>query len=85
LALEQLLPALLNNNILKFAHDKLFKDIENSSILKSKQIYSLQATENKRKLIYKDNKLIGTLPFKIHFSELIDPQDIGTTGASQDT
>jgi hypothetical protein len=29
------------------------------------QVYTLQVTDNKRKLIYKNNKLVGTNAYKI--------------------
>ena len=39
------------------------KNISEANINILEQIYTLQVTENKRKLIYKNEKLIGTNPF----------------------
>jgi hypothetical protein len=36
------------------------------------QLYTLNATENKRNLIYKNNILVGTTPFKIQEIEFDD-------------
>jgi hypothetical protein len=33
------------------------------------QFYTIKVTENKRELIFKNNKLIGTKPFKIDNSK----------------
>ena len=35
------------------------------------QLYTLKVTENKRELIYKNNKLIGTKAYKIDNSKVI--------------
>jgi hypothetical protein len=36
-----------------------------------KQLYTLQVTENKRKLVYKNGKLVGTKPYKIDITKAI--------------
>ena len=36
------------------------------------ELYTLKVTENKRKLIYKNNKLVGTKPYKIDSNKKID-------------
>ena len=59
------LKTLINKNAtLDLNQDKWFKNITDGSITICNQIYTLVATENKRKLIYdKNNKLIDTEPF----------------------
>jgi hypothetical protein len=37
-----------------------------------KQLYTLKVTANKRELIYKNSKLIGTKPYKIDKTTLLD-------------
>jgi hypothetical protein len=39
----------------------------NISVLE--EVYTLQVTENKRKLIYENNKLVGTSAYKINESK----------------
>lgn len=56
-----------------FKQDKIFRSLEEASITFKEQFHTLQATENKRKLIYdSENKLIGTIPFNVRFNELIN-------------
>lgn len=55
----------INNKSLELNQDKWFRSIENGSITIKNQLYTLRATENKRKLITVDNKIVGTVPFTI--------------------
>jgi len=59
------LELLLNKDYkLVFNQNKWFKHISNANISVLKQLYTLQVTGNKRKLIYdKNDKLINTIPF----------------------
>lgn len=59
------LKSLLNksNTDLLLNHEKWYKNIEHSNITIKEQIYTLTATENKRELIYNNNKLVATKPF----------------------
>ena len=45
-------------------------DVGNISVIE--QLYTLKVTDNKRKLIYQDNKLIGTNPYIINRDEIIN-------------
>lgn len=56
----------INNKSLELNQDKWFRSFEQGSITIKNQIYTLRATENKRKLVYEDNKIIGTTPFTIN-------------------
>ena len=59
--------SLLNkSSTLDLNQNKWFKSIENGNITVKEQIYSLTLTENKRELIFDNNKLIGTKPFKLN-------------------
>src|ERR1700712_4979997 len=60
-----------DNNSLKLDQDKWFRSLENGTITISNQLYTLRATENKRKLVYVDNKLIKTIPFIINSDKKI--------------
>jgi DNA polymerase type B, organellar and viral len=44
---------------------KWFRNLSEGQINILEQIYTLKVTDNKRKLIYKNSKLIGTKPYKI--------------------
>ena len=69
------LKSLLNKDtkLLNLSHEKWFKNIENGSITVKDQLYTLQVTENKRSLIWKDNKLVGTKPFIIDNEKVVKP------------
>lgn len=60
ISLNQLEELLLENNSAMFEHEKWFNSLEQGSITKRNQIYTLRPTDKKRNLIYKDGKLIGT-------------------------
>lgn len=62
------LKTLLNKDVkkLELTQEKWFRSIEEGNITLKDQIYSLQVTESKRKLVYSDNKLINTAPFTIN-------------------
>ena len=60
---EQLL---YKDRILQKTQTKWFRNLSDGHIKILEQVYSLKVTENKRKLIYKNGKLIGTKPYKIN-------------------
>lgn len=58
--------SLLNyDNKLKLSHNKWFKSLINSNITIKDQLYTLIATDNKRKFIYKKNILIDTKAYNV--------------------
>lgn len=66
------LKSLLNKNKnLLLEHEKWFRNIKEGNITIKKQLYTLLPTENKRQLIYKNNKLIATKSFKINLTKNI--------------
>jgi len=52
--------------------NKWRKHIEEGNISVINQLYTLKVTENKRKLIYKNNKLISTIPYIINKDEIMN-------------
>jgi hypothetical protein len=56
---------LSKNSLLTRIQEKWFRKISEGKITILEQIYTLKVTDNKRKLIYKDNKLVGTKHYKI--------------------
>ncbi len=63
---------LIKDKSLSLPQEKWFKDIENANITIKDQLYTLVPTENKRELIYKNNKLINTKPFIIDNNNIIN-------------
>jgi hypothetical protein len=58
---------LLNKeSILQKLQTKWIKNLGLGNISVIDQLYSLKATQNKRQLIYKNNKLVATRPFIIN-------------------
>jgi hypothetical protein len=58
---------LLNKDVFIQKHQsKWFRNLSEGKINILEQVYTLKVTENKRQLIYKNNKLIGTKPYKIY-------------------
>ena len=63
---------LLNKNaLLKKYQTKWFRNLSEGQINLLEQVYTLQVTDNKRKLIYKNNKLITTKAYKIDINKTI--------------
>jgi hypothetical protein len=60
---EQLL---YKNAIIKKDQTKWFKNLSEGKIQVLEQVYTLQVTDNKRKLIWKNNKLVSTKAYKIN-------------------
>jgi hypothetical protein len=52
--------------VLHLNHEKWFRNLSKGEITIKNQIYKLAATSNKRQLVYKRGKLIGTKPFIIN-------------------
>jgi hypothetical protein len=63
---DSLLILLNKDSSQEFTQSKWFKHLDSGSISVMNQIYTLKVTGNKRELIYKDNKLIGTDPFTLN-------------------
>ena len=51
---------------------KWFRNISEAQINVLEQVYTLKVTENKRKLIYTNNKLVGTKAYRITKSKVIE-------------
>lgn len=64
ISFEQLKSLLIKDNKLELLQEKWFKSLEKGEISILNQIYTLIPTLNKRQLIYKNNKLIYTIPHK---------------------
>jgi len=60
---------------LELTHKTWWSDLRLGNITIKDSLYSLKVTANKRKLIYKDNKLIGTTPYTINENGEITNQD----------
>ncbi|KAG1717180.1 DNA polymerase type B, organellar and viral-domain-containing protein [Suillus lakei] len=69
---ENLLPLLTKDNKLIINQDKWYKSISEGKITIKDEIYTLMVTENKRKLIYDNNKLIETKPLIINDTQIIN-------------
>jgi len=68
------LELLLNKDYkLKYNQNKWFKHIGDANISVMEQLYTLQITGNKRKLIYSDNRLINTIPFYLVDNNIENP------------
>lgn len=63
---------LLNKDfIIEKTHKKWSRNLSESKINILKQIYSIKVTENKRELIYDNNKLVSTKSYKIDKNKFI--------------
>ena len=51
--------------------EKWFKSMDTSTITIKEQLYTLKVTDNKRELIYKDNKFVDTKPYIINSTKEI--------------
>ena len=59
------------NEKLSLNQEKWHTDFSHGRIITKVESYTLMTTENKRKLIYENNKLIKTAPYKLINNELI--------------
>ena len=59
------------DSMLERTHEKWFKSINEGKITVKKQLYSLKITENKRKILYKNNKFIDSKPFIIKNNKIL--------------
>ena len=64
--LKNLKTLLKKNKSLELYHNTWWSDLQQGDITIRESLYSLKVTGNKRKLIYKNNKFIGTTPFIIN-------------------
>ena len=65
ITLDSLSTLLNKDHKLAFNQIKWFKNINTANINILEQIYTLKVTGNKRELIYENNMLINTVPFKL--------------------
>jgi hypothetical protein len=56
---------LIKNTFIKKLQTKWFKNLTEGHISVLEQLYTLKITDNKRKLIFENNKLIETKPYII--------------------
>jgi len=82
IALEELKSLLVKDSSLEIKQELWFKKLKEGNITLKDQIYTLHTTDSKRQLIYENNKLIGTKPYKILFDQIIPDTD---TDATTDT
>jgi hypothetical protein len=61
---------LIKGNKHSIQQEKWYKNISEGKITTKKQEYKLVLTENKRKLIFKDNKLYNTIPYRLKDGKL---------------
>jgi hypothetical protein len=57
---------LIKQSILEKFQIKWIKNLSHGNIEIRDDLYTLQVTNNKRQLIYENNKLVNTIPFKIN-------------------
>jgi TPP-dependent pyruvate/acetoin dehydrogenase alpha subunit len=57
---------LQENSLLQKSKTKWTKSLNKGHVALLKQLYTLRVTDNKRKLIYKNGKLIKTIPYIIN-------------------
>ena len=69
ISFAQLKSLLKKDQILNITQEKWYRNISEGNIRIMNEIYTLIATENKRKLIYDGDILIGTEPFVIEEDE----------------
>lgn len=70
------LKQLLNKSVdhIDLNQEKWYKSLSEGTITLKDQIYTLQVTENKRKLVYYDDYLIRTEPFIVSGKEIINKE-----------
>jgi DNA polymerase type B, organellar and viral len=62
---------LLKESFLKKYQTKWIKNLSEGHISLLKQLYTLKVTDNKRKLIFKDGKLVNTTPYIINMDKKV--------------
>ena len=63
---------LIKNNKIERNQTKWFKSLESGTITVKDQLYSLKITDNKRQLIYSNNKLVSTKPYIINNEKIVN-------------
>ena len=63
---------LIKDSFLQRFQTKWFKNLSKGHISILEQIYTLKVTDNKRKLIYENNKLVRTVPYIIDSDKKLD-------------
>ena len=64
-SIKDLEKLLIKDKKLELFHEKWFKDLAEGNIQIVKNPYNLAVTDNKRKLVYENNILVGTEPYSI--------------------
>ena len=59
------------DKVLQLKHSKSYRKLEESTITLREELYNLQVTESKRKVIYENGKLVSTQAYKINFDKVI--------------
>jgi len=62
---------LYKNSSTLIKNEKWFRSLTSADIKVKNQVYELSATENKRRFIYKNNRMVDTVPFVINSSKEI--------------
>jgi hypothetical protein len=57
---------LFKDSYLEKYQNKWTKDLSEGHIKVLNQMYTLKVTDNKRELVFENNKLINTIPFKMN-------------------
>lgn len=66
LSLQDFKNLLFKDAFIEKTHTKWFRSLSKAEIQLLEQVYTLKVTDNKRRLIYKKGKLIGTVPYIIN-------------------
>ncbi len=72
ISFNELKDLLNEDSTLELKQEKWYRDKDKSCISIKDELYTLTATQNKRKLIYENGQLTGTKPYKIYYEELVD-------------
>jgi len=71
LTFEDFEKLLIKDFFIEKSQTKWFRNLSEGKINLLNQLYSIKVNDNKRKLIYKNNKLFGTNPYKINKDKII--------------
>lgn len=66
---EELKTLLNKDHVVKTRQDKWYKNISEGNIKIKNEIYTIQTTDNKRELVYKNNILVDTKPFLVYLND----------------
>jgi DNA polymerase type B, organellar and viral len=63
---------LFKDALIEKSQTKWFRNLSEGKINLLEEVYTLKVNDNKRELVYKNNKLIATKPYKINSDKVID-------------